>query len=109
MKIALDYDDTFTLEPALWLNFILAFQLHGHEVRIVTMRSPEHDRTPDIVALERHAPVIYTNGGAKRAHCEQVGWVPDVWIDDNPAAILAPSTTSNEVLAAWRAQREQTI
>lgn len=73
MKIALDYDGTYTEDKELGRDFILMAQRRGHEVTIVTMRHA-HEAITD-------APcdVIYTSRQAKGKSC-----VADIWIDDNP-------------------------
>lgn len=107
MKIALDYDRTFTLDPDAWLSFVASFTAAGHDVRVVTIRDEFHDRTADLVRLEALMPVIYTRGIAKRWYCWHFtdGWSPDVWIDDKPETILGNSMTTPTALVEWRAGR----
>lgn len=109
MRIALDYDRTYTLHPALWDAFLVLLQHNGHDCRVVTARSPVLDRTEALVELERKVPVIYTNGIAKHFHCTHwtCGWEPDVWIDDKVVNILHNSTTSPEDLVKWRTERDE--
>lgn len=108
MRIALDYDATYTLDPGFWEEFEEIAGRNGHDVRIVTIRDDRYDRTPDLIELERYFKVIYTRGVAKKWFVSH--FVPDfhpvdVWIDDRPETILANSETTPEDLAAWRAQR----
>jgi len=107
MKIALDYDNTYTLDPGFWSDFVLAAILHGHEVRIVTIRDERHDRTAPLARLEKEIPVIYTRGVAKKWFLTHFGegFTPDIWIDDKPETILENSTFSPDGLAQWRAER----
>ena len=88
MYIALDYDDTYTLDPAAWDEFILMMQDHQHEVYIVTGRSKpipkKHNNRLEAIANE----IFYTEGKAKKIYMELSGWVIDVWIDDDPKRIL---------------------
>lgn len=90
MKIALDWDDTFTRDPKFWAAFAYQAKLKGHEVRIVTFR-PEAG-VPEIEHTLRHLhifiPVIATNYIQKRSACNALGWLPDVWIDDSPEFIV---------------------
>jgi hypothetical protein len=87
MKIALDFDDTYTVDPVFWDEFITLAQDHGNEVRIVTFRkSTMRDAALDW--LERKIPVIYTEYIQKRAFCKHIGWEPDIWIDDSPEFIV---------------------
>lgn len=73
MRIALDYDNTYTLDPPLWDSFIVAAQQRGHSVQIVSMRYP-HERI-DAAPV----PVVYTSRKAKSGVASA-----DVWIDDSP-------------------------
>lgn len=105
MKIALDYDLTYTLDPYLWEGFITMAINAGHDVRIVTARSPILDNIDDKVS---DLPIIYCDGVAKRFHCTWFadngnGWIPDVWIDDKPQAVDNNSTATREQLEEWRA------
>lgn len=106
MKIALDYDQTYTADPKLWNNFIDDATSKGHDVRIVTHRHHEHDNIlnefPDI-KLE----IIYTDGVAKKWYCEHRGdyWTPDVWIDDKPKGIFENGPLTQEQVEEWRKNR----
>lgn len=83
LKIALDYDDTFTEDTELFSRFVLQAKYKGHEVKFVTWRTPDRDNHD----IEAHAnildiDVIYCSGKAKRK-C----YAADIWIDDSPYAI----------------------
>ena len=82
MRIALDYDKTYTLDPVFWANVIREARARGHTVDIVTMR---HDNEDERLA-DMPVPVIYTGRKAK-----QKFFSADVWIDDTPQWILADS------------------
>lgn len=90
MRIALDWDDTVTRDPVMWLQFIrLALERH-HDIRIVTMR---YERELDDIRefLKRHdvfINIIATGREQKRPFCEELGWIPSVWIDDTPEYIV---------------------
>jgi len=89
MKIALDYDDTYTVDPFLWDLFIASAIARGHDVIVVTGRvdSP----TAEEVKINPPYPIIvyYTSGKAKRPFLEEKGIHVDVWIDDRPEYILS--------------------
>lgn len=105
MRIALDYDHTYTRDPVLWNEFItLAIGL-GHDIRGVTARSGSDDRTLNLRNWERRLPVIYCNGVAKESVCAYLEWVPDIWIDDKARSIIHDSPTNGEQLAKWRVER----
>ncbi len=107
MKIALDFDNTYTADPFLWNAFINSAHSSGHEVRIVTARNERFDRTAALVELEKHIPVIYCRGVAKEWYLTHFGdgFVPDVWIDDRPQSIFMNSEFAPDKLAEWRANR----
>lgn len=107
MKIALDYDQTYTLDPDFWNDVIDAAVDRGHEIRIVTARAPEEDKIP---VLSDFLDIIYCDGIAKRFYCtwfadDRRGWIPDVWIDDKPQSVDNNSTATREALEEWRETR----
>jgi Asp/Glu/hydantoin racemase len=83
MKIAIDYDDTYTLDPEGWELFICLMQGRGHEVVCITKRYKTLlQEVIDTVSV----PVI----GASRSKMEAArmsGHKVDVWIDDKPETI----------------------
>lgn len=83
MKIALDYDATYTLDPKTWNKFIDLMQLADHEVMIVTYRDKDMPIDHDLPI-----PVYYTAFYAKRSYMKEQGIDIDVWIDDWPEGIL---------------------
>jgi len=90
MKIALDYDGTYTADRVLWKAFVKHALERGHEVSFVTFRMENGpmDRCPsndDILkSSERMGiPVIFSNGQPKRT-C----FTADIWIDDNPETVF---------------------
>lgn len=83
MIIAIDYDDTYTKDPMLWLEFIDSALNRGHKVVIATMRATYQKDTMDPVLLDK-VPVYFTNCKAKKPVLEAQGIKPDIWIDDNP-------------------------
>jgi hypothetical protein len=108
LRIALDYDLTYSADEVLWHKFLNLAQTRGHEVRIVTIRDERHDRTAALIALEKHVPVIYTRGVAKAfyvMHFVPDFWPVSIWIDDKPETITHNSETTPEALAVWRAER----
>jgi hypothetical protein len=80
MKIALDYDQTYTVDPSFWEDFMTLARVRGHEVVCVIKRGPTNQGTN----LKMNCPVIYTDRAAKQLFCEQTGVRIDVWIDDSP-------------------------
>lgn len=107
MKIALDYDMTYSADPDVFDDLIDVFQAAGHEVFLLTYRDKDHDWTPLMTHLEKDmgVPVYCTGGIAKRWYSEHFG--PghiDIWIDDKPEAILQNSGLNPMQLKEWRDQ-----
>lgn len=104
LKIALDYDQTVTTDPDFWYAFRELVASYGHDVRIVTARSPTKDN------IDKHlvdVPIIYCDGVAKRFVCHHFhDWDPDIWIDDKPQSVDNNSTATKEILKDWRDTRE---
>lgn len=87
MNIALDYDDTYTRDPEFWMQFIKNTQARGHWIAIVTWRKEEEIK--EIVEeLNGICEVFATNRCAKQTFMYNKGIRADIWIDDNPSAIL---------------------
>lgn len=100
MKIALDYDRTWTADPEFWEDFMNLVDNYGHEVRIVTARSKEHDNIDHKVPL---CEVIYCDGVAKKFYCHHTAdWNPDIWIDDKPENITQNGPLTRDQLKQWR-------
>ena len=87
MKIALDFDDTYTRDPVMWDDFIALSKARGHDIRIVTFRKTTMT-DPALDRLSEQIPVIFTNFIQKRKCCDDLGWFVDVWIDDSPEFIV---------------------
>ena len=84
MRIALDYDGTYTKHPALWNAFEeLAFS-QGHEVFIVTKRGASNKGILSI----RGWNVYNTDRQAKKEWCKANEIKVDIWIDDDPINIF---------------------
>jgi len=87
MNIALDFDDTYTRDPAMWDLFIFDAKNRGHDVRVVTFRRKAMT-DPALDWLGSVIPVIFTEGEQKRKFTNNMGWMVDVWIDDSPEFIV---------------------
>jgi len=90
MKIALDYDGTYTRDPPLWEYFLGMCRARGHEVKIVTCRKPENEIDWFDLPEKFRVPVLYTSHIPKRIYCDEIGWQPEIWIDDIPELIVRP-------------------
>ena len=88
MNIGLDYDDTITRDPAMWLSVISTMQNAGHKVYIVTWRTKEECAEIPRDVLLMVDGTHPTSRKAKEKYMYNQGVRIDVWIDDNPSAIL---------------------
>lgn len=87
MIIALDYDDTFTNDPAAWSQAMQVLRAAGHTVYGVTMRSP-HEGIADKTYFDACDHVVFTCRRGKKKTLNAQGVSIDVWIDDQPMWIL---------------------
>ena len=87
MKIALDYDDTFTVDPKCWRKVIDLLQKYGHEITIATSRFKTLENYREI-SKYTDLPILFCDHNAKAESARQHGVNFDVWIDDNPWAIV---------------------
>lgn len=84
MKIALDFDETYTEDPVLWSDFVIKAKERGHSVTFVTYRDSRwgnHDIEYEVECLG--IPIVFTEGKQKK-HIFNA----DVWIDDSPETIV---------------------
>ncbi len=104
--IALDYDNTYDAHPEFWNDFIYTSRKWGYDFILLTYRDERYDWTDLMTDLNDvvKVPVYCTRGVAKKWWWEQFGdgRKVDVWIDDNPLAILENSKATREWLAEWR-------
>ena len=93
MLIAIDYDDCYTRDPALWNTFIDNAKAKGHTVVCCTARKEEH-RSEVEIALGDRVEIYCTAHKAKRYYMYKQGINVDVCIasddaiDDEPVFIL---------------------
>jgi hypothetical protein len=105
MKIALDFDKTFSAHPRLWMDFIKRANSFGVSVTIVTIRDEEHDgiNWKSVGLTKAPVPVIWCDGFPKKEFCRVLGQEFDVWIDDDPNGIINGSSLKDPLLLkAWR-------
>lgn len=108
VKIALDYDGTYTLDPQFWDDFIYSCMIRDSiDLRIVTHRHDTLDKIEDRGIVEYRVPIIYTDGVAKKWWCEhRTDFQPDIWIDDKPKGILENGPLTQKEIEEWRAARQ---
>jgi hypothetical protein len=91
MNIALDFDETYTLDPDLWNMFCKTCITRGHNVWCVTFRHESEglEVLQSIGKVIGVHNVIFTGRKAKRRFCEDMSVYIDVWIDDTPDYIIS--------------------
>lgn len=91
MVLAVDFDDTLTLDPVTVKKAILIFLNAGWQVIIATGRnhSPGNDIEVGLLLgnLAQHVPVVWCSGMTKRQATERAGYKVKLWLDDCPAMI----------------------
>jgi hypothetical protein len=107
MRIAVDYDKTFTTHKGFWLRFMVQCQDMGWDVIIVTHRHAELDWDEDFEQLWEYHQIqtYFTDGKAKKPFLKDLGVEVNIWVDDKPEGIVAdsPWAVDSLELAAWRA------
>ena len=85
MRIALDYDDTFTLDKPLWRKFVADVLVNpNNSVTFVTFRGSDWiNEDIEADAKDMGIEIVYTNGSQKMSVFKA-----DVWIDDRPELIV---------------------
>lgn len=81
MRIAIDYDGTFTRDPDLWRGFIQSAEEAGHHVVCVTSRDTDQP-------VQIPCDVIYAGMQPKGPLMARMEMMPDIWIDDHPERIF---------------------
>lgn len=88
VKVALDFDETVTTNPQIWGFVVEVLKQNGFDVRIVTAR-PDFGDNSDIedFACKHDIKVVYCEGSPKSEVCNNLNWIPNIWIDDCPVNI----------------------
>lgn len=82
MKIALDYDDTFTEDRTFWAEVALLAKRRGHSITFVTFRHENGNYSNDDIEEDSKLldiDIVYCGFKQKAGKFEA-----DVWIDDSP-------------------------
>jgi len=86
LVFALDFDDTFTADPALWSMWISIAKSRGHQVYCVTARRDTMENRETVSRFFRDhgvaIPTVFTNLASKVWTMEKRGIKVNVWIDD---------------------------
>lgn len=93
MKIALDYDSTYTEDPIFWDTFIASVRHHGHSIVCCTMRYPEEGDAVIEALGHQVDEIIFTGRKAKMQFLKDKGIEIGVWVDDSPHWIYQDALT----------------
>lgn len=87
MLIAIDYDGTYSADPALWDAFILSAKGRGHRVVCVTARRETEE---NVAECDVPGVLTYFTGLAAKDWYmrEKRQMVVDVWVDNDPKAVV---------------------
>lgn len=90
MIVSIDYDETYTCDPAAWDEVIAVLRKFGHTVYCVTMRFPDLQESMEVIAdLNFKVDAIFFTGRkAKKDFMFDQGICVNVWCDDMPTFIL---------------------
>jgi len=87
--IAIDYDDTYTLDPTFWQGFISTALTHGHKVICITARRKTLENQQELATtLPDCVEVYFSYDEPKSDYAKRNGIAVDVWIDDMPGWIV---------------------
>lgn len=107
MNFGIDFDDTISADPTMFVGLISTMQNYGHKVFIVTARCPD-SKNMDIQQFCRRLKrpvedVIYTSAKSKVATTRAMGISIDVWMDDFPELVVHDLEKARNVRSElWR-------
>lgn len=84
LKIALDFDETYTEDPEMWDLFVYLCQQRNHIITFVTYRDSRYGNEDIKGAAEKLGIKIIFTAGKQKQHC----YSADIWIDDSPETIV---------------------
>ena len=95
LKIALDFDRTFTSDIDFWRFFVHMAARRGHSVLCVTGRTDTPESRQELTtlfgvsALSRLTDLVFCDHAPKRQAALAAGHTVDIWIDDLPEGVGA--------------------
>lgn len=86
--IAIDFDETISDNTLIWTRVMELLERGGYQVVVCTWRAPT-DHPEDLQFLvDKGYKVYYTSQKCKQIYMASQGVKVDIWIYDNPFAIL---------------------
>jgi hypothetical protein len=97
-NIGIDFDETISLDPVMWLKIMYIMEQHGFNVYVVTWRHA-HEYPEDLQFLvDKGYKIFYTGRLNKRHYMSSKGIDIDIMIDDSPEAwCFSMSATTGEL------------
>ncbi len=95
MLFAIDYDNTWSADPALFKKITNDLKKAGHRCVCITARSKDTDQNLLENSIGKHMKIYYANGEAKKKYAEKKGLSVHIWIDDNPGNITSDFTINH--------------
>jgi hypothetical protein len=83
--VAIDYDQTYTLDPPAWDAVVETLRSAGHVVYCVTCRRDTAENRAEVDAGDM--AVWFTGLAPKKWYMEKRGIKVDVWVDDDPRCV----------------------
>lgn len=109
MTICIDYDQTYSRNPAMWDALLHAAEIAQVEVICISRREDTTDNRQTIRAAFGDefqilsALVLCGPNTAKADAAKAAGFAVDIWIDDSPEVIPSTSPTRAALLKAEQA------
>lgn len=92
LTFGMDFDDTFTACPELWVPFIQQAESAGHRVLIVTARRDTDENRATIQGFLAEWKcvnhVVFAALGSKLHAVKKRDIKVDIWIDDDPEKLV---------------------
>lgn len=86
--VAFDFDETISDNEIAWMQVMMLLEEQGYHCIVVTWRTPTTYPEDLKFLVDRGWKVYYTSGQAKELYMAKQGIKVDIWVDDNPYAIL---------------------
>ena len=89
LTIALDYDDTYTEDPAFWAAVVDVSRKFGHRFICVTARRKTFENMKELRdTLPTDVEAHFSYDEPKADYAKRNGIAVDIWIDDSPGWIV---------------------
>jgi len=95
LTISIDFDDTFSAAPGLWLSFIEEACEAGNTIIMTSRREDTPENQAQIMSAlgddaDLAAVILAGPDSTKRDAATAAGFTVDIWIDDDPSTVDGP-------------------